>query len=405
MNLDQRLRVTGVRTGEGEPRDLVMERGRFVPGAPEEPGALAGAETVVDGAGLLALPAPVDAHIHPDKTTWGEPWLSRESADSLAGLITYDASVRAGMSPVAERSGALLDHAIAHGTRAVRAHVDVAPQYGLDNVLGVRKAAAARADLLDTQIVAFPQLGVVAAQGTDALLEQALDEGADVLGGLDPVGIDGDGDGQLDLLFGIAQRRGVELDIHLHDRGEIGLEQIRQIARRTASAGLGGRVTVSHAFALADLDAPELARTAELLASEGVSVTTCALGADPVAPFQALGRAGARVAIGSDGVCDPWTPFGNAEMMERAHLLAYRTDARTDRELAACYALVADDGADLLGLDRITFEPDSPADFILVDAPSVAEAVVRKPRPRLVVRGGRVIARDGVLLGAAGAPC
>jgi cytosine deaminase len=374
-----------------------MEQGRFVLDEPGDSRTADSPEVVVDGRGMLALPSPVDAHIHPDKTTWGGPWLSREPADSLADLIAYDASVRGGMRPVAERAGALLDHAVVHGTRAMRAHVDVAPQYGLENVHGVRAAAQARAHLLDTQIVAFPQLGVLAAPGTDALLERALDEGADLLGGLDPVGIDGDGDGQLDLLFKIAERHGVGLDIHLHDGGPVGLEEIRKIARRTTAAGLVGRVTVSHAFALADLDAGELARTAEVLALSGVAVTTCALGADPVVPYRELGRAGARVAVGSDGVCDPWSPFGNGEMLDRAHLLAYRTDARTDRELEACYALVADGGADLLGLDRITFEPGGPADFVLVDAPSLAQAVVRRTRPHLVVRAGRVIARDGAL--------
>lgn len=399
MEQNRRTRVRGVRPLGGAVRDLVIERGRFV----REDAGDAEREAI-DGEGLLALPAPVDAHIHPDKTTWGGPWLSREPADSLAGLIAYDASVRTGMRPVAERAGALFDHAIAHGTRALRAHVDVAPRYGLDNVHGVREAARARAHLLDVQIVAFPQLGVVTVPGTGALLEQALDEGADLLGGLDPVGVDGDRDGQLDLLFAIAARRGVDLDIHLHDAGAAGLAQIEEIARRATDAdGWTGRVTISHAFALADLDDGDLARTAALLARAGIAVTTCALGADPVVPHAALGRARALVAVGSDGVCDPWSPFGNAEMLDRAHLLAYRTDARTDAELAACYRLVCDGGADLLGLDRVAFRDGDPADFILVDAPSVAEAVVRRPRPRLVVRGGRVIARDGILVAETGA--
>ncbi|QNS07990.1 amidohydrolase [Streptomyces xanthii] len=387
------LRIEGVRPLGETARDLVIHNGRFVRDTTADV-----IEEVLDGGGMLALPAPVDAHIHPDKTTWGGPWLSREPTESLAGLIAYDASVRADMAPVAERAGALLDHAIAHGTRAMRAHADVAPQYGLDNVRGLRAAADARAHLLDVQIVAFPQLGVLTAPGTDVLLEKALDEGADLVGGLDPVGVDGDRDGQLDLLFGLAERRGVELDIHLHDGGASGLDQITEIARRTTALGLAGRVTVSHAFALAELEGPELTAMADLLAGAGVAVTTCALGADPVVPHAALTRAGARVAVGSDGVCDPWSPFGNAEMLDRAHLLAYRTDARTDDELAACYRLVADQGADLLGLDRVGFRPGEPADLVLVDAPSVAEAIVRRTAPSVVVRAGRVIARNGTLL-------
>ncbi|WP_455352166.1 amidohydrolase [Streptomyces sp. SYSU K217416] len=386
------VRISAVRPMGGPPRDLLMMDGRIAEAVP------AAGIDVVDGGSLLALPAPVDAHIHPDKTTWGGPWLSREPASGLGDLIAYDASVRAGMAPVAERAGALFDHAIARGTRALRGHADVAPQYGLANIHGVRQAAAERADLIDVQIVAFPQLGILAAPGTAALLEQALDEGADLVGGIDPVGMDGDRDGQLDLLFGLAERRGVPLDIHLHDGGASGLAQLTAIARRTAALALHGRVTVSHAFCLADCPPAELDPVAALLAEAGVAVTTCALGTDPVVPIGPLTAAGVRVAVGSDGVRDPWTPFGDGDMITRAHLLAYRTDARTDAELAACYTLVADGGADLLGLERCAFRPGDPADFVLVDATSVAQAVVDRPLPRLVVHGGRVIARDGELL-------
>jgi cytosine deaminase len=104
------------------------------------------------------------------------------------------------------------------------------------------------------------------------------------------------------------------------------------------------------------------------------------------------------VAAGSDGVRDPWTPFGDGDMITRAHLLAYRTDARTDAELAACYAVVAHGGAALLGLERTELRVGDPADFVLLPGDSVAQVVVDRPVPSLVVRAGRVIARDGQLV-------
>ncbi|WP_214320334.1 amidohydrolase [Nonomuraea sediminis] len=368
------------------PHDLLVEDGRIVAGGtPDE---------VVDCDGLLALPAPVDAHIHPDKTTWGQSWLSREPARNLRELIDGDVAARQGMTAtVAERAGALMDHAIARGARAWRAHVDVAPVYGLDNLHGVRQAAAERAHLLDVQTVAFPQLGLLTAPGTAELLERALQEGADILGGLDPIGVDGDLHGHLDVLFGLAQRHGVPLDIHLHDGGAAGVETVHEIARRTAASGL--KVTISHAFSLAGEVAPE---TVKLLAEAGVALTTCALGGDPVISPDTFAGTGVLLAAGSDGVRDPWTPFGDGDMIARAHLLAYRTDARTDEELAACYAVVAHGGAELLGLARVELNPGDPADFVLVRSDSVAQAVVERPIPHLVVRAGRVIARDGRLV-------
>ncbi|MEU5977016.1 amidohydrolase [Streptomyces sp. NPDC047315] len=387
---------TSVRTDGGRLRDLLVTDGRI---AAHDPVDLPAGCLTVAADGALALPSPVDAHIHPDKTTWGGPWLSREPAHSLKDLIDGDVRTRSRIAaPVAERAGALMDNAVAHGTRAMRAHVDVAPVYGLSGVHGVREAADARRDLLDVQIVAFPQLGLLSAPGTVELLERSLAEGADVLGGLDPIGVDGDMDGQLDWLFDTAVRRGVPLDVHLHDGGESGLRQVAAIARRTVAAGLAGRVTVSHAFCLAELAGDALARTADVLADAGVHLTTCALGADPVLPTGALTRHGVLVAVGSDGVRDAWSPFGDGNMINRAHLLAYRTDARTDAELTACYEVVAQGGAALLGLPASRLAVGDPADFVLVAAPSLPEAVVDRPVPSAVVRGGRVVARDGRLV-------
>lgn len=250
---------TAVRSADGRIRDLLVREGRIAAYDPAEPPE--GCVTV-DAAGALALPSPVDAHIHPDKSTWGGPWLSRQPADTLRDLIEGDVRARTAFTdPVAERAGALMDRAIARGTRAMRAHVDVAPVHGLSGVHQVRAAADARKDLLDVQIVAFPQLGLLSEPGTAELMEQALSEGADVVGGLDPIGIDGDMDGQLDFVFGLAGRRGVPLDIHLHDGGPAGVRQITEIARRTVAAGMRGRVTIGHAFAVAELGAPNSTRS------------------------------------------------------------------------------------------------------------------------------------------------
>ncbi|MER6509299.1 amidohydrolase family protein [Nonomuraea sp. NPDC001636] len=365
------------------PHDVLIEDGRVVPLARRAEDC-----EVVAAGGLLALPAPVDAHVHPDKTTWGQPWLSRTPAGTLRDLIEGDVAARAEMTaPVATRALALMDHAIARGTRAWRAHVDVAPVYGLSNVHGVREAAQARAGLLDVQIVAFPQLGLLSRPGTAELMEQSLKEGADILGGLDPVGIDGDLHGHLDLLYGLAERHTVPLDIHLHDGGDEGVAQVLEIARRARSSGVP--TTISHAFCLADR-----ADLAETLAEAKVSLTTCALGADPVLPVGPLVEAGVLVGLGSDGVRDPWTPFGDGDMINRAHLLAYRTDARTDEELARCYEIAAHGGAALLGLEQARLRPGDPADFLLVRAESMAQAVVDKPIPQFVVRNGRVRERS-----------
>src|SRR6185503_7418828 len=104
--------------------------------------------------------------------------------------------------------------------------------------------------------------GILASPGTAELMKVALQSGVEVVGGLDPAGIDGDVAGHLDVVFGLAERHGAHVDIHLHDHGEAGALELREIAGRTRATELGGRVTVSHAYALGEISDTVLAKTA-----------------------------------------------------------------------------------------------------------------------------------------------
>ncbi|MET8754305.1 amidohydrolase [Streptomyces sp. NPDC004667] len=382
--------------GVGRPVDLVVVDGR-VSGAPAPEGA-----EVVDCAGRMALPSLVDAHIHPDKTSWGGGWVSRRPAAGIAGYCDQDVELhRAQARPVGERAYGLMAHAVTRGTRAMRAHTDVAPAYGLAGVEGVAEARERLAGALDVQIVAFPQHGVVRAPGTAALLEDAARSGlVDLIGGIDPIGFDHALDEQLDLVFGLADRYGVGVDLHLHDRDEKGTRVLRAVVERTRALSLRGKVTVSHVFCLPFLSGPELDATAADLADLDIALTTVAPSESLVLPVARLREHGVRVGLGSDGVRDSWSPFGNADMLHRAHLLGWTTDARLDEELTSCFTVAAHGGADVMGLAHADFAPGAPADFVLVEGECVPQAVVDVPRRDVVVRGGRIVARDGALVGA-----
>ena len=143
--------------------------------------------------------------------------------------------------PEFETGSNLVRQVVASGTLHMRSHVDIDNQLGLRNLHEVLKIRERFRDLVTIQIVAFPQSGIVRSPGTAELLDAAIAEGADLVGGLDPVGIDGDLDGHLDAIFAIAERRGVGVDIHLHDGGESGIAQLVAIAARTAAAGPAGQ--------------------------------------------------------------------------------------------------------------------------------------------------------------------
>ena len=293
---------------------------------------------------------------------------------------------------VAQRAAGLLDAYVAAGTSHIRSHVDVDTVAGLDSLEGVMEARDAFADRITIELVAFPQSGLLHRPGTAELLEAAVRAGADLVGGLDPAGFDQRPVEHLDTIFAIAGRHGCGLDIHLHDGGELGAFTIDLILERTRALGLAGRVTISHAFALAEVPEPRLQRLVEGLADQRVALATVAPGNRPPLPLARLHAAGVAVGLGCDGIRDLWSPWGDGDMLGRAALLAWRAGARRDEDLAGALELATAGGARVLGLDGHGLEPGCRADLTLVPAATVGEAVVAHPPRSLVLNRGRVVA-------------
>ena len=380
---------------DGAARDIGISAGRIARLA--APGTLNGALVERCG-GLLALPGLVDGHIHLDKTFLGLPWISHRPDDSIAGRIAAERAQRHAIAePMAVRARRLVEHIAARGTTAMRTHVDVDADVGLAGLEALLALRSEVAHLLDMQIVAFPQSGVVILAGGAALLEDAVRAGADVVGGLDPACIDDDVEGQLGIVFGIAERQGVRIDIHLHDPGELGAWELRRIAARSKAAGMHGRVAVSHAYALGAVGEDTLARTAAALAAGGVAIMTNGPGTDSIPPVQRLIAEGVEVFCGSDNIRDAWSPYGDGDMLRRAGIVGYRAGLVTDAALRLAFDLVTAAPARVIGRPAAKLSEGAPADIVLVAAEGVPEAVATAPPRALVVKAGRIIARQGVL--------
>ena len=300
--------------------------------------------------------------------------------------------------PESETGANLVRQVVASGTLHMRSHVDIDNQLGLKNLHEILKVRERFRDLVTIQIVAFPQSGILRSPGTADAARRRHRRGRRPFGRPRPVGIDGDLDGHLDPIFAIAERRGVGIDIHLHDGGEGGLAQIRAIAERTRAAGLQGKVAVSHAFALGSVPTELAERTADLLAETGVAIMSHGPGGATIPPIKLLREHGVRVFGGSDNIRDAWSPFGNGDMLERAMMIGYRANFRHDEELALAFDMVTKTAADVLGIEGYGIAVGGPADFVVVEAGSLAEAVATRPRRKLVVKAGRIVAKDGVLV-------
>jgi cytosine deaminase len=353
--------------------------------------------------GSLVLPGLIDAHVHLDKSLVGDAWQSHRRGTSatfsVMERVAIEAEILGRAAPVEQRAAALIELAVAHGTTRMRSHVDIDPVTGLKSLHAVLAARERYKHAASIEIVAFPQRGLVSCPGTLELMDAALREGADLVGGLDPSGVDHDVDGQLDAVFGLAQRHAAGIDIHLHDAAGEGLAELDEIARRTKAVGMAGSVNVSHAYALGMVPGADAQRTAEKLADAGVSILTNAPGNHAYPSVMQLREAGVTVIAGNDNIRDAWWPYGDADMLERAMLIAYGSGFLTDEELAVALDLATHSAARALRVDDYGVHAGAPADLIVVPARNVAEAVVARPARSHVFKAGKLVARDGKYVG------
>jgi cytosine/creatinine deaminase len=382
--------------GHDGPADVLVRDGsiaRIAPGI-DAPGVEA-----LDVSDRLLLPGLVDAHTHLDKTLCGGPWVPHSAGDALADRIANERRRRGELGlPSVDYAVDLLEQMVAAGTSYVRSHTDIDPEVGLRGVETIRAAAERLDGRVTVEQVAFPQSGLLKTPGTAELLEQALASGVENVGGLDPAGGDNDPVGHLDVIFGLAERYGAGIDIHLHDAGTLGAWELSLIAERTKASGLGGRVTVSHAYGFAQVSASEQERLIEELAEAGVTVLTAAVYSFPVPPIKRLRAAGVNVACGHDGIRDLWGPYGTGDMLERAMHVAYRSGFRRDEDIELALEAATEGGARTLRLVSYGLTERAPADIVVVAARTPAEAVVARPVRELVLKAGRVVARDGALV-------
>lgn len=374
-------------SADGSSVNLAVRNGRFAAIGPQAP-AIDGAE-IIDLNGCLVLPGFVDGHIHLDKSFVGDRWRPHRCAASLRERLAIEKQELASAPPIAQRADALIRQAASFGTIAMRSHVDVDATTGLANLHAVMEAREKWRGIVDIELVAFPQAGVVSCPGTAEILDAAAREGAQVVGGIDPTTLDADADGQLDILFGIAEKRGVKIDIHLHEAGQQGIEQLHRIAARTRAAGLNERVSVSHAYGLGDVEPAVVDRVAAALAQAGVSIMTNAPGDRAFPPILQLRAAGVRVFTGNDNIQDAWWPYGNGDMLQRAMLIGYRSGFYTDAELLVALHMATEAGAAVIGKNDYGLKIGNDATFIVVKAPNAAAAVAAAPADRAIVRSGQ----------------
>lgn len=387
----------GAKLPDGTLSTIAVEGGKIRAIGPDAGAGWSVAE-VVDLGGALVVPGFVEGHIHLDTSFYGDAWKPHRPCTAgfdVRERVEFQRQNMAAAAPMDVRASNQLDLCISNGSTRMRSHVMVDASVGLkslETILGVREEYRGR---IDIQLVAFPQSGIITCPGTAELLDEALGLGCDLIGGLDPAAFDRDSSAHLGVVFGLAEKHGVGVDIHLHEPNMLGIFELEEIAARARSLGLGGKVAVSHAYALGEVPLDVVRRTAEALASAGIAIMTNAPGSYPFPPVMELRKAGVTVFSGSDNIRDSWWPYGDGDMLGRAMMIGYRSGFFTDDELRAAFDVVTEAGARALDLDDYGLRVGATADFVALAAEHVPEAVVAVPKPRAVYKAGRCVHAPG----------
>lgn len=377
--------------------DIGIVAGRIVAVAASLP---AGAQEL-DAGGRLLVPGLVETHIHLDKTCILDRCPAAEGSVTEAVRLTAAAKRDFTPEDVYARGRRTLERAIGWGTMRMRTHVEVDPGIRLRGFEGVQQLQRDYAWAVDLQICVFPQEGLLNNPGTDALLVEGLRRGAQVIGAVPYC--DTDPRGQIDRIFELAREYDVDIDMHL-DMGDTpdGM-QVEYVCRKTEAFGWGGRVAVGHVTQMSLVDGARFAALAATLARAGVAVTIL-----PATDLFLMGRphdhavprgvvsagpllaAGVNCSISTNNVLNPFTPYGDANLLRMANLYANVCHVARPGDLAGCLEMITTRAARLLRVADYGIHAGAPADLVLLDTAAADQAVAELAPPLWGMKAGRL---------------
>jgi cytosine deaminase len=364
----------------------------------------ASADRHIDAAGRLVSPSFVDPHLHLDKvytySAAGDTAVERYQAGDMGeamGAIEAASTVKADYDPdrIYENAKRALELGIRHGVLHHRAFADVDTAAGLKGVKPLLELREEYAEPVDLRVVAFPQDGVVRDPGARDLVEEAMQLGADEVGGIPWIEFtEADAREHVDAMLDLAIEFDADVAMLTDDAGDPGLRTTEYLASRAIEIGWEGRVTACHARAMELYPEPYRRRLYTLLDRTGMSVVTDPQTGPLHVPVDELLDAGIPVALGQDDIADAYYPFGRNSLIEVGFLAAHLLWKSTAADLADIHAMLTRHGAGSLGLDDHGLETGAPANLVLLEADSVQSAIGRQAIVRHVISQGRLVAEN-----------
>lgn len=358
-------------------------------------------EKVIEGNGHVLIPGLVESHIHLDKA------LIADRKPNKSGTLLEAINVTAELKPtfteedIYNRAKTTLDMIIPRGVTTIRTHAEFDPAQGFTGFNTIMKLKEEYRDLVDIQVVAFPQEGIFKAPGTEQMMYEAMEMGADVVGGI-PYN-DAPANDHIDLVFEIAKKYDKDIDLHQDFADEANSMSIVYLCHKTIKENYQGRVSVGHLTALHALPPQELTPIINLMAEAQISVmalpaTDLHLGARndeynvrrAVTPIRKLRDAGVNVCIATNNIRNAFTPYGNGDIMQTAMLAIPVAHLGGADDLPTVLPMITENPAKALRLADYGIAVNKKADLVLLDTNDVLNSIIDIPERLVVIKNGKI---------------
>jgi cytosine deaminase len=400
--------VTDATTLDGERVDVEIRAGgidRVVPAGEGDPTAF-DADRRHDAAGRLVTPPLVEPHLHLDATlTAGDPrW--NETGTLAEGIrIWAERKQSLETAEVKARATQALEWMAANGVTRVRTHADTTEETltGVEALLELREEVS---DLVDLQVVAFPQDGVFTRPDHEDLLREAMEMGCDLVGGIPHnEHTREDGVASVETAMDLAERYDAPVDLHIDETDDPGSRFTEVLASEALKRGMGDRTTASHTTAMHSYSNAYADKLVSLLAESGVSVVT-----NPPDNSVLQGRyddyprrrghtridqlhdAGVTVALGHDSVMDPWYHYGVGDQLDAAFVLLHYAHMSGRGDVETLWQMLTTANAAVFGATEYGLAEGNEGSLVVYDSPDPFNALRTRAARTVVVKEGRVVA-------------
>ncbi len=358
-------------------------------------------EQVIDAHGGLVTESFVNGHLHLDKVYTlkmaGEDALKAYTGEGMGGAMTgieraADFKASYDQSWIIPNVRKACDLAIKYGNTHIRAFADVDTKARLEGVNALLKMREEYKDRLELQVVAFPQDGIAREPGAKDLVRQALELGADVVGGIPWIEFTKeDEQDHVNAMCDLAKEFDKPISMLLDDVGDAEERTLEMLCKRTIEMGWQGRVTAQHCRAMELFPENYFRKLVSLLKTARIGVVSDPHTGPLAARVKDLLAAGVSVALGQDDIQDAYYPFGENNMLQIAFLASHLLGMRTCEDMDLLYDMITTTAAKVLGIDGHELIVGGNADLVVLDEEDVYHAIWYHREPVCVIKNGRDI--------------